>query len=347
MRIRPILYSMVVVASLLLSSCNHKELCYHHPHTAKVRIDVDWSQFEKETPTGMTVMIYPHDGGEYVRHLTNTTTHAVVDLEAGLYNTVVYNQSEQEFGTVAFTGMDCFSTAEVHTVSATSRWYACRAEEEKLVMQPEWIGTDYRMDVEVTPAMVEAAGEEYMAAISQMSKTRSSYVIATHTPQNIIHTISVKVHLKGIYNLRSARASLTGLAGGYSFSGGVPTGNNVTQLLESWTMTQDSDDPTQGYITAQITSMGLPRNHSAQAGENEFVLSVLLVDNVTVVDIPFEVGDKLQKVYDESGRYTHNLYLELWTGESLPDVKPEEGGGGGFNATVDDWGEEQNVDFEM
>ena len=342
------LHITYIIASLcLLCSCNHKELCYHHPHTAKVRIDVDWTQFEKETPTGMTVMIYPIDDGQHVRHLTNTITHAVVDLEAGLYNTIVYNQSETEFGTVAFTGMDRFSTAEVHTIDVTSRWYACRAEGERLVVQPEWIGTDYCTEAEVTPSMVETAREEYIANLSKADNSLTQFVIASHTPQNIIHTISVKVHLKGIYNLRSARASLTGLAGGYSFSKDEPTGNNVTQLLETWTMTQNPDDPTQGYITAQITSMGLPYGHASKAEENELTLSVLLVDNETIIDIPFKVGDKFRKVYDESGRYTHNIHVELWAEDPLPDVKPADGGDGGFNATVDDWGDEQNVDIEM
>lgn len=337
----------IIVSLFLFSSCNHKELCYHHPHTANVRIDVDWSLFKKETPTGMTVMIYPTDDGQYVRHLTNTTTHAVVELEAGLYNTIVYNQSESEFGTVTFTGMDRFSTAEVHTVSLASRWYACRTEGEKLALQPEWIGTDYCTEVEVTPSMVETAREEYMANLSKANTSPTQFVIASHTPQNIIHTISVKVNLKGIYNLRSARASLTGLADGYSFAKNKPTGNHVTQLLESWTMTQNPDDPTQGYITAEITSMGLPYGHTSKAEENEFILSMLLVDNETIIDIPFKVGNKFQKVYDESGKYTFELYVELWVEDPLPDVKPADSGGGGFNATVDDWGDEQNVDIVM
>lgn len=338
---------IITTVLLLLASCTHQELCYHHPHTAKVRINVDWSQFDKETPTGMTVMIYPQGEGQHVRHLTNTTTHAVVDLEAGLYNTIVYNQSETEFGTVMFTGMECFATAEVHATNATSRWYACRAEEEKLVMQPEWIGADYCTDVEVTPMMVESAGEEYMANISQMSKTSSQFLVATHTPQNIIHTITVKVHVKGIYNLRSARASLTGLAGGYSFSQDEPTADKVTQLLESWTITQDPVDPTQGVIEAQITSFGLPYGHQGTPEENELILSLLLVDNETVLDFPFYVGDDFEAHIEESVQLQLGLSLELAIDTPLPDVKPAGGGGGGFSATVDGWGEEQNVDINM
>lgn len=337
----------IIVSFLIFTSCNHKDLCYHHPHTAKVRIDVDWSEFDKETPTGMTVMIYPQADGQPIRHLTNTTTHAIVDLEAGLYNTIVYNQSDTEYGSVIFVDMEEFATAKVLANEAESRWYSCRAEDEKLAKQPEWIGTDTGTDAVVTPEMVEAEAEEFMANISQKSRTRSEYVIESLVPQNIIHTINVKVHLKGIYNLRSARASLTGLAEGYSFAASEPTESQVTQLLESWSMTQNADDPTQGYITAKITSMGLPYGHQSLADENEFTLSVLLVDNKTVVDIPFVVGDKLRKRYNEAGEYTYEIDLELWAEQILPDVKPEGSNDGGFDATVDDWGEEHNVDLNL
>lgn len=344
--------AFIIVLLFLFTSCDHKDLCFLHPHKANVRIDVDWSQFEQETPTGMTVMVYSADGEQYLRHLTNTTTHALVDLESGFYTTIVFNQSDAEFGTLEFVGMDNFSTAEVHAVTTESRWYTRANEKEQVIMQPEWFATDNCTDVEVTPSMVETAVTEYMSSISKSnekreSRTRSHFVIATHTPQNIIHTVTVKVHLKNIYNMRSARASLTGLASGYSFSNSRTTEGIVTQLLESWSITQDESDPTSGYITAKITTMGLPYGHTAQPKDNEFVISVLLVDNETVVDIPFSVGDKFEKVYDENGRYNLNLFVELWAEDPLPDVKPTDAEDGGFDAIVDEWGEEENVDIAM
>ena len=342
----------IIVLLLLFSSCEHKELCYHHPHTAKVRIDVDWSQFNLDAPTGMSVMIYSTEGEQIMRHLTNDITHALVDLEAGLYNTIVFNQSDYEFGTVDFVGMDNFFTAEVHSKITESRWYTRAGEDEKLAMQPEWIGSDYCTDVEVTQSMIDITTAEYIESLSRTykskeKKTRSQFTIAQLTPQNFVHTITVTVHLKNIYNLRSARASLTGLASGYSFSKEEPTENTVTQLLESWSVVRDPDDPTLGYITAQITSMGLPYGHTGQPKDNEFVLSVLLVDNETVVDIPFSIGDKFEKVYDQTGRYNLDLDVELWAEDPLPDVKPSGEEDGGFDAIVDEWGEEENVDIPM
>ncbi len=337
----------IVLSLLLLASCNHKEFCYHHPHTAKVRMDVDWSQFDKDTPSGMTVMVYPQSGGDALHHLTNNTSYAIVDLEAGLYNTIVYNQSDTEFGSVSFVDMEEFSTAKVLLNDKISRWYASRSEEEKLAEQPEWIGTDFCTDVEVTPAMVEAETEEYMATIAQMSQTRTDFKVAALTPRNIIHTINVTVHLKGIYNVLSARASLTGLAEGYLFSEATPTESQVTHLFESWSIKQNPEDPTTGYLTASITSMGLPYGHGGTADENLFTLSLLLVDGETVVDIPFKVGDKLSERKAKSDKYTLELNLELYAEETLPDVPPAGAGGGGFNATVDDWGEEQNIDLGL
>ena len=76
---------------VVLSGCNHKELCYHHPHTAKVRINVDWSEFDREAPTGMTVMVYPADGSAPVTSVGHTLAHATFDLGAGLYNTLTFN----------------------------------------------------------------------------------------------------------------------------------------------------------------------------------------------------------------------------------------------------------------
>lgn len=335
-----------ILIALFLLSCEHKELCYHHPHTANVRIDSDWSLFEEEeVPTGMTVMIYPQDGGSPVRHSTNTIDHAIVSLPAGMYNTIVYNQSENEFTTISFEGMDSFSTAKVAANTATSRWYESRAGAERLVMQTEPFGTDCYTDAIVTQEMVESTGEDILASSQQKKRINNEPVIATHIPEGISYQISVKIHIKGIYNLRSVRASLKGVAGSYSLSEAAPTNEKATLLLEKWSMTHDEADPTKGYITAEITSLGLPKGHSATASENLFTASILLVDNKTIIDMPFEVGDKWQKEYDEQGNPKHKLYLELWADTTLPDVKPADSGDGGFDATVEDWGDEENVDL--
>ncbi len=291
----------------------------------------------------MTVMIYPTDGRESMRVLSNTITHAYCDLLVGSYNTIVFNQSAEEFGSVSFVGMDDFSTAEITTNVARSTWYESRAE--KVALHPEWVGVDAQRNGIVSKQMLDATIDRLVA--SAYSRAASEFVLASHTPQNIIHTITVKVHLSGIYNLRSARAALTGLADAYSISRASTTAVRCTQLLESWSVTVDEADPTKGYITSKISSLGLPEDFAGLAADNELLLSVLLVDNATVVDIPFTVGDKWKYKYDEQGNMLleFELELELWADSPLPDVEPVDYAGGGFDATVDDWGDIQHVDI--
>ena len=89
-----------------------------------VRINVDWHLFDKEVPTGMTVMVFPWSGGAPHTVLTNEITHADFSLEPGKYRILVFNQSTTEFGSLDFLGMDSYETARAVVQHTTSRWYS-------------------------------------------------------------------------------------------------------------------------------------------------------------------------------------------------------------------------------
>ena len=140
---------------LMLTACTHKELCFYHPHTGRVRINVDWSEFDREQPTGMTVSVFPADGGQKYSSVGHTLDHATFDLPAGNYHTMTFNQSPSEFGSVNFQNMESFSQAEVVAKPISSRWYKGRAEGEVTVTDPEWLAVDSDVDNRVTEEMVE------------------------------------------------------------------------------------------------------------------------------------------------------------------------------------------------
>ena len=326
-----------VLLLMLMVSCTHKELCLHYPHRARIRVNVDWSQFPEEEPTGMTLMTYPASGGTPQTVLSNTLDHVYVNLEAGDYHTLMFNQSVSEFGAFLFRDMDTWEKAEVVAASVTSRWYENRSD--RVVTEPEWLGIDSDGEVEVTPEMAETSSVHMGSA----PKLVDEYVIATHVPKNIIYTLVVRVNIKGVYNLRSVRAALEGMSEGVLFSTLRRSDEKVTQLLESWKLTVDKEDPTRGYIETSIKCFGLPHSHAGKPEENLFALSLLLVDNKTIVDFPFEVGHEFEK--DKDGKLV--LYLELDLPDPLPDVKPEGGSSSGFDATVEDWGDEIEHEIEM
>ena len=50
--IRMTVYTLL---TMILFSCEHKELCFHHPHVATVRVDFDWKNAPQANPEGMCV----------------------------------------------------------------------------------------------------------------------------------------------------------------------------------------------------------------------------------------------------------------------------------------------------
>lgn len=128
MRSLKFISSLIVLMLITASCCEHKELCYHHPHDHNVEFNVDWSLFGKEVPTGMTVMIFNEDGKSAHNVLSNDIARTTTYLGEGIYNSVVFNQSENEFGTVSFHGLGHMETAEVRVLKYKSEWYATKAD---------------------------------------------------------------------------------------------------------------------------------------------------------------------------------------------------------------------------
>lgn len=337
----------------LLASCHHKELCYRHPHTANVRINVDWSEFESyEKPTGMTVKLYPDGGfldeeardemrasgttatsGGVVTHLTNTISHAVLSLPANSYHVLVFNQSTTEFGSFSFRDMEDKESAVV-VMRYRSRWYTSRAGDDDVATDPEWLGVGNFDDARVTQAMVDAEADRSVTG----APAAETPVIAEVTPRNVIYTVNVRIYINNLYNLRSARASMTGMAEGYQLTRGRRLSTEVTHLIERWSLTQDADDPTKGHIDASFTCFGLPGDHAARADENLLTLNVLLVDNKTVETFAFDVGDRFELDESDPNRMTYSVVIT--DPVTLTDVEPEDGSGAGFDVTVEDWGDE-------
>ena len=341
---------LLLAIGLLCTSCEHKDFCYYHPHNAKVRLNVDWSNFTVEQPTGMTVLVYNEEGEDGEIHstmLSNNISYVDLMIRAGQYKAIVFNQSQTEFGTLSFRGLDKFSTAEIQARATTSHWYT-RLDETRVVSELEWVGTDKQEGIAVAKEMVDETVSEQQQKVHSRSSLATRTVIGELRPQNIIHTVNVRVHVKNVYNMLSARASLGGLAEGYMLGLGRPSQNKVVQLLEEWSMTQDKVDPSQGVIEAKITCFGLPYGHQGVAEDNLFELQLLLVDKKTIVTYPFYVGDKFERDIEESVGIELELHLDLTLEEPLPDVEPAGGsGGGGFSADVQDWGPEENIDVQM
>lgn len=313
--------------TILFASCIYDDYsdCPQESDRKMVRINVDWHLFDKEVPTGMTVMVFPWSGGAPHTVLTNEITHADFSLEPGKYRVLVFNQSTTEFGTLDFLGMDSYETARAVVQHTTSRWYS-RGDDELIGVEPEWLASDKLDEFEVSDDFSEV----------------------TLTPKNVLSQIQVSVKVPGIKNLRYVRGSLTGISEGFLLGQGKPLLSKVTYLLESWTKSVDENEATLGTLKASVKCFGLPETASPDAENNQLSLSALLTDNKTQVDHQFAVGDKFQKDDNSSELgYTVTLHVDVKVPEPLPEVKPSEGSSGGFDVTIQDWGKPEDIDIEL
>ena len=312
---------------ILFTSCIYEDYsgCPQNDNRKMVRINVDWHLFDKEVPTGMTVMMFPWSGGAPQTVLTNEITHADFSLEPGKYRILVFNQSTTEFGTLDFQGMDSYETARAVVQHTTSRWYS-RGDNELIGVEPEWLASDKLDEFDVSDDFSEV----------------------TLTPKNVLSQIQVSVKVPGIKNLRYVRGSLTGISEGFLLGQGKPLQSKVTYLLETWTKSVDENDATLGTLKTSVKCFGLPETAHLDAENNKLSLSALLIDNKTQIDHQFVVGDKFQKDDNSSELgYTVTLHVDVKVPEPLPEVKPSEGSSGGFDVTIQDWGKPEDIDMEL
>ena len=334
------------IAVLVTVSCQpHDAFCFEHPHGAKVSIGVDWSNFKEEKVSGMSVSVFSAtDSTRQIQYTTEMTDGVSFNLVTKDYVVFVHNQSVAEFGTIAFSGMDKLSTARVFPERCSSEWYK-PMEDENLVVNPEWLAFD-KKDLLMAQNRINEEGNSY-----EPNKTRSSDTPAvTLTPKNIVHVLHATIHIKGINNYRAGRASITGMADGFHLGNDEYSTQQVTHLMESWKIDKkynNNDGTQEGTIISAINCFGLPAEHNGNAEANKLKLSLLLADNKTVIHHVFDVGNKFYKRIAD-GSSSH-LYLDIAWPDYLPDVVPAQGNNGqnGFNAEVDDWGEEENTEVIM
>lgn len=311
-------------------TCRNCTCCRKKGMATMVEVPVDWSGYTKETPTGMTVMAFPNHGETPVTVLSNDLKWVEMSLQSGDYHVLVFNQSTNEFGSFRFENMDSYPAACVRANELTKTWVKARAESEPVMANPEWLAEGTLEQVKVPEMDMQAM------------QSASSLVTDTVHPRNVVYSLTVRIHLKGSYNIRSARASLSGMADGYVFSTHRPLSSHKTQLLEQWRLTPDVENPVNGTLSVTIRSFGLPDAHVGKPEENVLNLSLLLMDDKTKVNYSFAVGDKFQ--LDEGRR---EMSLDLDEKKPVPDVEVDEGGSGGFDATVDDWGDDVKIDVNV
>ncbi len=352
----------LLTALLALAGCR-RELEYDYRPYCEVALEVDWSALS-ERPEGMSVYFYPADGGKPSLTLTNQVDGARVSVREGVYNVLVFNQSTSEFGSLVFSGMDSFLTAQVEAAGKDFNEVDRTPDAEPTVCEPEEIAVATYERLSITRDMIVSYQQELMAA----SREARAAATLRLKPQPVVTTADVEVEVNGVQNVRAVRGYVTGMASGCRLATHQTTTATVTHVMDRWDILHSETDYTRGSIATRFTTFGKPgqtaglptepRGASSRADTDHLLrLELLLVDNQTIVSTLYAIGERIEELQEalrlriaigaDAGTLppedSDNPNLPL----QLPDVKPTDAPASGFDATVGDWGEEEQIDVGL
>jgi len=364
MKLRNKILLLMSACMLGLTSCERRELEIYYPEKVRLRIDVDWLTKYKALPTGMT-LLFSKDGDAVTQTvLSNDVKSTYVDLEPGVYKMLIFNQSVSEFSTFNFNEIDSHDRSYVRANQLTSNARKTWRNDMTYVYDPEKLGaaTD---TIAVTEEMLEkqVIFENYKNGKTNGEVADSAIYVYKEVAHRLTQRLYVKARVRGIKNMGSVQAYVTGLAAGCQLSQVWRLEDTGTLLLNTgWVQTTDSTRAGEGWITTSIPTFGFKSGKEYVAKrdstDNEICFNFVLRDGSTAV-FSFNVGKLIHYIGHEPGAIllrddvTQDLKLildlpNIADGDviELPDVEYDQKAGG-FDAIVEPWEDGGTFDINL
>jgi len=330
------LHLFLLAILLAAASCQHKNLCIHHPHSITVKVVFDWRNAPEANPQGMCVYFYPEEGGQPHRYDFRGMNGGDITIGAGKYQVLAYNNDNEG---VLFSGTHSFDTHYGYTregdlfepvygsgYSSKGAPRAKDSENESVVICPDMIWGCTALDVEITETglfyicLPEEEKDKYVPVESQ------EQVITLYPCENICR---YSYEIRNVDNLSSTTqmcGSLSGMSGAMTIADGSLHKDCVTIPFEAY------PDKASSKITGSFLTFG---HHEANSAPHNLVLYVWMADNSKYY-YTFNVTDQVHEAPDPKRVHIIIDGLEF----------PKSFGDNNLDVGVDDWFEE-NIDIPM
>ena len=362
-------FSVASIALALLAcvSCERLPLELYYDGTADVRITYDWESKFGEKPEGMTLMLAHNGDSVTFTDVTHNVDESMLRLRSGEYRLMVMNSTFGEYSKVKFQNRNNYRNIMVklntYYVESENLWDNGRTYLE----QPEKIGVGL---------------DSFFVATSVDSLIFYEYREQAHPDTIHLHrhvviqpmstTLRVRVKVRGFSYMRSMEGYITGMADGFYLNSGWRTSEVGTIKLEGWepensASTRGDDDNSEeeanvGWMICNVETFGLPHGRELLKDRvpesNYIMLHFTLLDGRTC-DFAYRVGKQIRYTGDDGTMTSFlqtdvslELNLELDTPyydndevPIMPYAQPE--GSGQFDAEVQPWGDDINVDVPM
>lgn len=304
---------LVALLAVLLSACERRELTY--PHESEITITADWSKAglsEHEAQYGATAVFYPAEGGAPVTVLMGDRDRKTARLKKGRYHVVLFNRSFDDFGSIAFRGMEAHHTLEAYAKNAQNR------------------GVDSGKVATDSPDELAAASVENFEVDGRSCRL-------DFTPRKLTREITATINIKGLNNIRTATCTLDGVSESVFVASGKPSERTMMQHFELGNPVYLPGSQTEGTLSATFSVFGFDEDIT-----HDVHFKALLVDGKT--EFSEELKDMKVNVKEDGEGLVH-ITIEVACKETVPSVRPE--GSSGMDADVDGWDEEENKDIDI
>lgn len=277
----------LLVMTFLCSSCEHKDLCYHHPHTTRIYVEFDWSKAPDANPLGMCVFFYPEDGGEPVRadFSSRSSNRSVVGgevyLETGTYRVISYNNDTDG---VLFGNRNNFAKHYGYTregdileniygtgYRSSSRTPRARgAEDERVVINPDMMWAATAVNVKVTESGISYVCFPEKDKNKYEYAENKEYIIKLYPQQIVCHYSYEIINVTNLKHVAMMCASLSSMSPEHTFSTAEIGKECVTLPVPA------SFDREKGVITGEFYTFG---HHEQNSEPHRMLLYVIMDDN--------------------------------------------------------------------
>jgi len=313
------IYTLCILLLLSLTGCEHKELCFSHPHTAMLDVDFNWDRATDASPRSMSLYLFPKNGGRPLRYEFSGCKGGKIRVAAGRYDALCLNSDTEGIyylNTEKITSFEVttrstqlLSEQSFHNIPEANVPRVEGKEDERVALAPDLLWSDNMYDIEVS-----ASDDNRLTLYPEIS----------------MHICTIEIrNADNLKYVSGISASISTMAGGVL----VGQGHDVLSE-ERVTIPFEADmSPDKTTITGRLHSFG---HCPTDLNSHKMVIYAILAD-----------GSKWYYTYDVTEQFhtahdPHRVHILL---EKLPIPHPIVDGGG-FNPSVDEW-EEIDTDIDM
>ena len=361
--IRPMrLIGPIMLMMLAITSCSRYELELYDDGKADIHFTYDWMSKYGDIPDGMTFM-WARDTDLITYY---DPTYRVLErtdrFASGTYYLTMMNLTFGEYSTMKFMNRNShdniMAVANTYTITSDNAWDKNRTYME----EPENIGvaTD---TVEVPKTIDEVVFRNW----KDSSTVEDIHIECPETIMPMTTTLIIHVKVRGISYMRSVDGYITGLATGFYLNHAWRTTQVGNIKLDHWErdylyVDTTETEPNVGWITTSVRTFGLPHGRELlqqrTPSSNYILLHFTLIDGRTK-DFSYQVGQNIRYDGDDGDLSVftqQDVTLKLDLVIDAPFYKNDEvpilpysqpDGSGQFDAEVEPWGDDVNVDIPM